>query len=49
MDSIADPRAAFGLGNGLGDFVRVFTDAQTQRLQTVRDYIQTRQHNRQAP
>jgi hypothetical protein len=49
VDSIADPRAAFGLGNGLGDFVRVFTDAQTQRLQTVRDYIQTRQHNRQAP
>lgn len=46
VDSIADPCAAFGLGNGLGDFVRVFTGAQTQRLQTVRDYIQTRQQNR---
>ena len=42
VDSIADPRAVFGLGNGLGDFVRVFTEAQTQRLQTVHDYIQNR-------
>ena len=42
VDSIADPRAVFGLGNGLGDFVRVFTEAQTQRLQTVHGYIQNR-------
>jgi hypothetical protein len=29
--------------------VRVFTDAQAQRMKTVRDYIQTREQNRQAP
>ena len=48
VDSISNPRAVFGLGNGLGDFVRVFTNEQSRRIQKVQDYIQT-QHNRKAP
>lgn len=49
VDSISDPRIVFGLGNGLGDFVRTFTSLQTQRLQKVQEYIQTQQYNRKAP
>jgi len=49
VDSIAEPRAAFGFGNGLGDFVRVLTDKQALRLQKVRNYIQSLQKNIEEP
>jgi hypothetical protein len=42
VDSIADPQAAFGLADGLGDFVRELDEIQAQRLQAVRNYIQNR-------
>jgi len=40
VDSIATPHAAFGLANGLGDFVRILDANQAERLQTVHNYIQ---------
>jgi len=43
VDNIADPHSAFGLADGLGDFVRELDAAQTQRLQAVRNYIHIRQ------
>lgn len=39
VDSIADPRAVFGIANGLGDFVRVLDTNQAHRLEVVRNYI----------
>ncbi|MBI2770094.1 MAG: NAD(P)-binding domain-containing protein [Burkholderiales bacterium] len=39
VDSVQEPRAVFGLANGLGDFVRVLDGEQTRRLAAVREYI----------
>ena len=49
VDSISNPRAVFGLGNGLGDFVRTLTSLQTQRLQKVQEYIKSQKRNGNAP
>ncbi|PKO41831.1 MAG: hypothetical protein CVU30_12890 [Betaproteobacteria bacterium HGW-Betaproteobacteria-3] len=39
VDSVTEPSAAFGLANGLGDFVRVLNIEQSRRLNVVRQYI----------
>lgn len=42
VDSVAVPSAVFGLADGLGDFVRVLDEAQSHRLQLVRNYVNNR-------
>lgn len=39
VDSVANPKAVFGVANGAGDFVRTLNESQTKNLEKVKEYI----------
>lgn len=43
VDSVIEPHFVFGVANGMGDFVRVLNEDQSQRLQAVQNYIKRKQ------